>query len=424
MAKIEVLLPQLGEGVIEATITRWLMELNSEIEEDDPIVEIATDKVDSEIPAPVSGTIIEVFFSEGDTPKVGDVIAIIESKGELDSEFEVISKSYEKNEEVPPPKNIVKEEPVAVKTKQTNTIITPFIRHFASQRGINYDELQQLSGTGDSGSITREDVLNYFKTNNSLVSAVLEKNEQKQKHIKERYVPKEGEEVVELEGARKIIADRMLASVHTAPHVTSTVEVDVTEMVQWRESIKRGFIAEHGINITYTPIVMQIVVQALKEFPGVNVSLIDNQIIKKKYINIGIATALENGNLIVPVVKNTDHLNLTKTAIQLVDLTNRARSGGLKPGEASGGTFTITNLGQFNNVMGTPIINQPESAILAVGAIKKRAWVVENQGTQTIGVRDVLTLSLSYDHRIIDGALGGAFLNKIGLLLEKFIPQL
>lgn len=432
MAKIEVLLPQMGEGVIEATLTRWLIDLNSLIEEDEPIVEIATDKVDSEIPSPASGTLIKQFFSEGDIPKVGDVIAIIQTEGE-DDEEEIIDESTmdETNE-----RELEKEDTQApVQTVISGkSLITPFIRHYASQRGIDLEDLQNISGTGEDGAITKQDVLSYFKSEkvvNSLKSPQIKQsveidNQKSQinKEVDPAYVPKEGEEVVEIDRTRKLIADYMVKSVQTAPHVTSTVEVDVTHIVLWREKIKSKFKAKNSANLTYTPIIVEQVVKALKDFPGINVSLEGNMLIKKKYFNIGIATALPNGNLIVPVIRNADHKNLTMLAIEIADQSSRARNGKLKPGETTGGTFTITNLGQFNNVMGTPIINQPESAILAVGAIKKRPWVVEQNGAQTIGIRDILTLSLSYDHRIIDGALGGAFLNRIGQLLEQSIPDL
>ncbi len=433
MAKIEVLLPQMGEGIIEATLTRWLIDINNSVEEDEPLFEIATDKVDSEIPSPATGVLLKQFFSEGEIPKVGDVIAIIQTNSDDISE-EVNEESTNELEQTYKVQIEDSSQPIAQKRPAGKSIITPFIRHYASQRGISLEELKNISGTGENGAITKLDVVGYFKSDkvvNSIQPSSKPITDRKEFNVeqpnelsKQTYIPKEGEEVVEIDRTRKLIAEYMVKSVQTAPHVTSTIEIDITHVVQWREKIKANFKAENAANLTYTAIIVEQVVKALKEFPGINVSLNGSLLIKKKYINIGIATALPNGNLIVPVIRNADRKNLTKLAIEIADQTFRARAGQLKPGDTVGGTFTITNLGQFNNVMGTPIINQPESAILAVGVIKKKPWVVEVGGEQTIGVRDILTLSLSYDHRIIDGALGGAFLNRIGILLEQLSPNL
>lgn len=438
MAKIEVLLPQMGEGVIEATVTRWLIDLNNSVVEDEPLVEIATDKVDSEVPSPASGRLVKQFFAEGEIPKVGDVIAVIHTEGDdEEANVEEVTSGEAisvKNEEY----HVAETEEFVVKIpSDEKSLITPFIRHYAGQRGISYEDLQNVVGTGSNREITKNDVLNFFKSekvvtgihrNQETIIPVAQKpyhqtvkNQEAEQAV---YVPKEGEEVVEIDRTRKLIAEYMVKSVQTAPHVTSTVEIDISHIVQWREEIKVSFKAENNANLTYTPIIVQQVAKALKDFPGINVSLMGSQLIRKKFINIGIATALPNGNLIVPVLRNADHKNLTSLALEIAGQTARARANQLKPGETAGGTFTITNLGQFNNVMGTPIINQPESAILAVGAIKKKPWVVEEKGSQTIGIRDILTLSLSYDHRIIDGALGGAFLNRIGQLLEQLSPSL
>ena len=436
MANIEVLLPQMGEGVIEATVTRWLVEINSEVSEDEPLVEIATDKVDSEVPSPVSGKLIKTFYAEGEIPKVGDILAII-------------STSSKDN----PNNTIAQEEPAAhiekhtVEEKKTSAALnaerisstgpiskviqtenlSPFIRMYARQRGISIDELSLLHGTGKNGGITKDDVIQYFKSGKSLshIKGLNGNNKKTTVPIeKKNYIPAEGEIVTELDKTRKKIAEHMQRSVQTAPHVTSFIDVDATSLVQWREQNKKTFFQKYGVNITYTPIITGIVVLALKEFPDINVSLWENQLIQKKYINIGIATALPDGNLIVPVLKNADKINLSKMATDIHDLAQRARNGKLNPGETQGGTFTITNLGQFGNVTGTPIINQPESAILAVGAIKKKPWVVGINGTLTIGIRDIVTLALSYDHRIIDGALGGAFLSRIGSLMENHLPSI
>ncbi|MBN1116263.1 MAG: 2-oxo acid dehydrogenase subunit E2 [Bacteroidales bacterium] len=426
MANIEVTLPSLGEGVIEATITRWLVEPNSQVEEDTPIAEIATDKVDSEIPSPANGIFIKSFFSEGEIPRVGDVIAIIQTSSELDDQVDETLISSEINEQQTPDKKT----PELTSIQKTNKtvsenelIISTFIRHYAGQRGISFDELKGIQGSGANHEVTKTDVLNYFKTRNPISSA---ENSPMKKLVgfnmpkQTDYIPKEGEEVVELGKTRKLIAEHMLKSVLQAPHVTSFIEVDITSLVQWREQNKHRFKKENGINLTYTPIITELVVRALKEYPQINSSLFGDKLILKKYFNIGIATALPNNDLIVPVVRDADKKSLLKLAIDIADLTNRARENKLKPGETSGGTFTITNLGQVGNVSGTPIINQPESAILAVGTIQKKPWVVNADGQNSIGIRDILTLSLSYDHRIIDGILGGSFLKRIGELLETF----
>ncbi len=431
MANIEVILPQMGEGVIEATITRWLVEPNSYIEEDEPIVEIATDKVDSEIPSPVKGRIIRFFFNEGEIPKVGDVIAIISTgKNGKGDPSEVVSEPVSEAE---PEFNIPEEgaeqvinEVLPEFTNDEQQFISPFIRNYARQRGITYTELLRINGSGGNGEITKEDILNYFMRCKPLKHSNLQNPSHggaRDDKTPPAIVPNEREEIIEIDKTRKLIAEHMVRSVHEAPHVTSIVESDITHLVQWKENNKERFLKENGVKLTYTPIITEIVVRALKEFPRVNVSFFQDKIILKKYINVGIATALPDHNLIVPVVRDADKKNLKKLALDISDLTNRARNNKLKPGETNGGTFTITNLGMVGNITGTPIINQPESAILAVGAIKKRPWAIEVDGEFTIGVRDILTLSLSYDHRVIDGALGGAFLSRIGQILETFTPS-
>ena len=430
MANIEVILPQMGEGIIEATITRWLVNVNETIKEDDPLVEIATDKVDSEIPSPVTGKIIKHFFSEGETPKIGDVIAVI-NNGKVDDSFR------ERNEdEINYPvedslKNINRKPQIGVNATslsnsiklKSNNLVSPFIKFFANSRNISIHELSKMQGSGKNGQITKEDIFNYIKNGRPFRDAFDASTILRSDLIPENnpYIPKDGEEIIEIDRTRAIIAQHMVNSVQSAPHVTSFVEADITDLVTWRESIKKGFIEKHGINFTYTPIFVEVVVRCLKEFPAINSSLINNkQQLLKKHINIGIATALSNGNLVVPVIKDADKYNLEKLSIEIAKKTEKARQGKLNPGDTNGGTFTISNLGQFNTISGTPIINQPQSAILAVGAIKKKPGVVLYQGEYSIGIRDILTLSLSFDHRIIDGALGGAFLSRVGELLEKF----
>ena len=437
MAKIEVTLPQMGEGIIEATITRWLVDLNTQIEEDEPLVEIATDKVDSEIPAPVSGTLVKQFFSEGEIPKIGEVIAILEDGSAEPEDTKADGQDLDQHKEAA---NLVvkSNDPTGARaerrTKRSKVIaseankhISPFIRQFSRARGISLKELAQISGTGTNGLLTKHDVYSYIKDGRPFrleeheVSELPVASKQGKESMGVPYQPADGEEVVEIDRTRSLIAQHMVKSVQTAPHVTSFVEADVTALVQWRESIKNRFKTDHGISFTYTPVLVQAVIKALKEYPDINVSLLPgNKLVRKSYYNIGIATALPDGNLIVPVIKNADRLSATKLALDIAEITSRARIGKLNPGDTNNGTFTITNLGLFGNISGTPIINQPESAILAVGAIKKKPGVVNSDGTLTIGIRDIMTLSLSYDHRIVDGALGGAFLSRIGQLLEEF----
>lgn len=431
MANIEVTLPQMGEGVIEATITRWLVEQDSYIEEDEPIVEIATDKVDSEIPSPVKGKIVRFFFNEGETPKVGDVIAIINTrKNGTEKNVHEVPVSFESKEigslKDADVSDLLSGELILSAKTNEDGYISPFIRNYAKQRGISYNELIEISGSGTNGEIRKDDVLNYFKSRKMLINNKKQNSTEykpNKNSISPEYKLKEGEEFIEIDKTRRLIAEHMVRSVHEAPHVTSIIESDITHIVQWRERIKDYFLTTNGVKLTYTPIITEVVVKALKEFPGINVSFIQDKIVLKKYINIGIATALPDHNLIVPVVRNADKKNLVKLAIEIADLTSRARHNDLKPGETNEGTFTITNLGMVGNITGTPIINQPESAILAVGAIKKRPWAVEIDGEYTVGIRDILTLSLSYDHRVIDGALGGAFLSRIGQLLESYSPD-
>ena len=425
MAKVEVILPQMGEGIIEATITRWLVEVNSDVDEDEPLVEIATDKVDSEIPSPVSGKLIKCFYSESEIPKVGDVIAIIDDgTPEVEVETVLIEKPSEPIHVQVKPEDKPREEVVFEPIDPDAHNLNLFIRQFAGLRGVTVDELLRIQHDQQPREISKEDVLQYIKEGRYYRNAQ-KKNEVKKVAVDDSkdYIPKEGETVVNIDRTRALIAEHMVRSLQTAPHVTSFVEADITGLVAWRDKIKESFKTHHGFSFTYTPILVNAVIKALKKHPQLNVSLLpNNQLVLKKYLNIGVATALPDGNLIVPVVKDADFKSITNLATEIFDLTSRARKNQLKPGETAEGTFTITNLGQTGNISGTPIINQPESAILAVGAIKKKPGVVNNNGDMAIGIRDIMTLSLSYDHRIIDGSLGGAFLTSVAEELENFEP--
>ncbi len=446
MAKIEVYLPAMGEGVIEATITKLLKKEGDPIEEDESILEVATDKVDSEIPSPADGIIAKMMFKEGDIPQVGDVIAIITTEGESIEQSDI----DHAQEETPEIKTFAVSEPeLPTADKSPNSygsytpegrFMSPLVRNIAFTEGIDPAELDKVPGSGKDGRLTKEDVLNYLaERGNKNVGVRVEKKAndpvpQSQSLVKaapslpatppapvsKPIVPGAGDHVVEMDRMRKLIAEHMVHSVHTSPHVTSFVEIDVTPLVEWRNRIKDDFQKREGEKITFTPIFVEAAAKALRDFPMINVSVDGTNIIVKKRINIGMATALPSGNLIVPVIKDADQLNLVGLAKSVNDLANRARINKLVPDEISGGTFTITNFGSFDNITGTPIINQPEVAILGVGAIKKKPAVVETPQGDMIGIRHIMVLSLSYDHRVVDGALGGQFLKRVGDYLENW----
>lgn len=439
MAKFEVILPAMGEGIIEATITKWLTGEGTEIEVDMPLVEVATDKVDSEIPSPVSGVLSKVFYHEGEIPKVGEVIAVIETNGEREiiHEEEEVSETKiqtepvkvavsEKDVEVPQKKQEV-HQPYSVPELKAGKFISPFIRNLARERNITIQELSRIQGTGLGGRITKDDLNHYiikgrmFREDTTVPAEQFRRENLNGGISKENNLQlKENEELIEMSRLRKLIANHMVQSRRISPHVTSFVEIDMTSLVQWRNKVKENFFSKYKVKLTYTPIFVEAVVKAIKDFPLINVSVKDEYVILKKYINIGVATALPSGDLIVPVIKDADKENLAGLAIRMNDLAGRARINKLEPSEVVGGTFTITNMGHYDNVTGTPIINQPEVAILAVGAILRKPAVVKSGQEESIGVRDILMLSLTYDHRVVDGSLGGNFLRRIAQYLEDF----
>lgn len=439
MGKIEIILPAMGEGIIEATITRWFVREGEFVNVDEPLLEVATDKVDSEIPSPYTGTISQIIYHEGEIPKIGEVLAVIESDNASDSTAAISEPFKEDNSSPAKPAKSISKPRISVKStvnidKTTNNqnelILTPYVRFMARDRGISIEELKQIEGSGGDSRITRDDLNNYILAgrplqNNGIVPSNNNSGKEKNQTINEEveYVAAEGEEIVEMDRTRKLIADHMVRSKRISPHVTSMVEIDVTGLVVWREKHKAAFLEKHGIKLTYTPVIVEAAVHALKKYPGMNISVSRNHIIQKKYISIGVATALPDGNLIVPVIREADKRSFPNIALDLADLASRARIGKLSPNEARGGTFTITNMGQYDNISGTPIINQPEVAILAVGAIKKKPWVVNLNSELTIGIRDIMVLSLTYDHRVVDGALGGSFVREIGHYLETIIPE-
>ncbi|MDY0103540.1 MAG: dihydrolipoamide acetyltransferase family protein [Lentimicrobium sp.] len=444
MAKFEVIMPKLGESIIEATITKWLKNPGDTIEEDDPIVEIATDKVDSEIPSPVEGKLVKVLFNEGDVVPVGKVIALIETEPgqETADTEEPQENSKAENSTNEPHKNIQDEDVKEANAENHEAVesnsdrfYSPLVKNIAKTEGIGQTELDKVAGSGKDGRVTKEDLMAYLKTRDKSGTPASEKVASapaQEKAASPQSAPKPaapqvsagtGDEIVEMDRMRKLIADHMVMSVQVSPHVTSYIEVDVTNIVKWRDRIKNDFQKREKEKITFTPIFVEAAAQVLKEYPGVNASVDGYKVILRKNINIGMAAALPNGNLIVPVIKNADQKNLTGLAKDVNSLANKARSNKLEPDDISGGTFTITNLGTFGSITGSPIINQPQVAILGIGVIKKKPVVLETAEGDVIAIRHMMILSLSYDHRTVDGALGGMYLQRMQQLLESFDPN-
>lgn len=435
MSQINVIMPKMGESVMEATITKWLKKEGDRIEEDEALLEIATDKVDTEVPSPSSGIVIKHFFKEGDVVKIDSIIAHIASENGA-SEIVSAKKTEPQLQKKEEPKTIkqtsvsetvTQEEHTAVSFENAKRFYSPLVKNIAKQENISLTELEALTGSGKDGRVTKTDMLS-FLTNKTVKETKQTQPSPKQEIKAETQIPTviskssiSGEvEIIEMDRMGKLIAEHMIMSKHTSPHVTSFVEADVTNLVLWRERVKNQFEKREGEKITFTPIFIEAAIKAIKDFPRINVSVDGTKIILKKFINIGMATALPSGNLIVPVIKNADQLNLLGLSKKVNDLANRARKNQLKPDEIQDGTFTITNVGSFGNVMGTPIINQPQVAILAVGAIRKKPAVIETPQGDTIGIRHMMFLSLSYDHRVVNGALGGSFVRKVADYLEAF----
>jgi 2-oxoglutarate dehydrogenase E2 component (dihydrolipoamide succinyltransferase) len=441
MALYELVLPKMGESVAEATIIKWVKQPGDLIEIDESVLEIATDKVDSEVPSPVAGKLVKVLYKEDDVVQVGAVIAVIET--DADAKIEISSPEPEavKVEETiaveAPLENLnipeVKDEIIQEKTKPvdfstSDRFYSPLVKSMAAEEGISLSELNSIKGTGSEGRVTKQDILDYIKLNKTQTTqaAPVQKSvsEPAQAIISKPIAPvtsvSGGDEIIEMDRMRKLIADHMVMSKQTSAHVTSFVEADVTNMVKWRERVKSSFEKREGEKITFTPIFIEAVAKAIKDLPMINISVNGTQIIKKRDINIGMAAALPSGNLIVPVIKNADQLNLLGITKSVNDLASRARQSKLKPDETQGGTFTLTNVGTFGNVMGTPIINQPQVAVLAVGAIKKKPAVIETEYGDVIAIRHMMFLSLSYDHRVVDGSLGGSFVRRVADYLEAW----
>ena len=443
MALYELVLPKMGESVAEATIIKWVKQAGDMIEIDESVLEIATDKVDSEVPSPVAGKLIKLLYKEEDVVQVGAVIAVIETQIDAEAQVEIsiqepvqimveeiipVKISIE-NINIPELKDEIKLDITkSVDFSTTDRFYSPLVKSMAAEEGISLSELNSINGTGSEGRVTKQDVLDYIKINKTQENDTL----QVQKSSSESAEAIEsmpsapvtsvsgGDEIIEMDRMRRLIADHMLMSKQTSAHVTSFVEADVTNMVKWRERVKRDFEKREGEKITFTPIFIEAVAKAIKDLPMINISVNGTHIIKKQDINIGMAASLPSGNLIVPVIKNADQLNLLGIIKSVNDLATRARQSKLKPDETQGGTFTMTNLGTFGNIMGTPIINQPQVAILAIGIIKKKPAVIETEYGDVIAIRHMMFLSLSYDHRVVDGSLGGSFVRKVADYLEAW----
>ncbi len=442
MAQVELIMPKMGESIMEATILRWVKNVGDSIEVDEPILEIATDKVDTEVPSPVSGVLAQVLFKENDVVPVGKVIAILSTEGEATeplpspSVAEATSGNGTVGRGAAPAA-----EPAAAQAAPQQAMsglqsggaatrfYSPLVRNIAQKEQISVQELEGVSGSGMQGRVTKKDILAYVEQRRTATPRPAAQPSAPAAPASpviadQPAVSLSGNvEIIEMDRMRKLIADHMVMSKQTSPHVTSFVEVDVTELVNWRERVKKEYEVRYGEKITFTPIFIEAVCRALRDFPMVNISVDGTKLIVKKDINIGMAAALPSGNLIVPVIKNADMLSLPGLTKAVNDLAARARANQLKPEEIQGGTFTLTNVGTFGNVMGTPIINQPQAAILATGAIRKKPAVVETPYGDLIAVRQMMFLSLSYDHRVVDGALGGSFLRRIGDYLEQFDPK-
>src|ERR1017187_4170673 len=436
MAIVEMIMPKMGESVAEATILKWLKNVGDKVEADESILEIATDKVDSDVPAPSSGILTKRLFEEGQVGQVGSIIALIETDVKAGTsssngtpvpqqakqavvETAAVENKVEKIAEAIP--YIPSSAPIP--SHSGNRFYSPLIKNIAKQENVSLEELERINGSGNEGRVTKNDLLNYLsnRTKQPAVATPVISEKPITAPVSAPTISISGEyEIIEMDRMRKLIAEHMVMSKRVSPHVTSYVEVDVTNMVNWREKNKASFEKREGEKITFTPIFIEAIAKALKDFPMVNVSVDGTKIIVKKDINIGMATALPTGNLIVPVIKKADTLNLLGLTKAVNSLANRARNNKLSPDDIQGGTFTVTNVGTFGNTMGTPIINQPQVAIMATGAIKKKPAVIETPQGDLIGIRQMMFLSLSYDHRVVDGALGGSFLRRVADYLEQF----
>ena len=433
MSMVDLIMPKLGESIMEATILKWHKKPGDKVEMDETVLDIATDKVDSEVPSTAEGTIAEILYNENDVVPIGKVIARINTNGNTsESTQQSSSREHEEAE-------VMEEVPYQPEEKRSINNATsgirfysPLVLNIASSEGISMSELENIQGTGQDGRVSKKDIMAYLE-NRKNAPKQSQPAQQNQPALpvhevpattpKQEYIPtvySGNVEIIEMDRMRKMIAKHMIDSQNISAHVTSFTECDVTNLVLWREKVKKDFEKREGEKITFTPLFLEAIVKCIKKYPLINSSVDGDKIVIKKDINIGMATAMPNGNLIVPVIKNADQLNLTGLTKQVNGLANAARNNKLKPDDTANGTFTLTNVGTFGSIMGTPIINQPQVAILAVGAIKKRPVVIETEQGDSIAIRHMMYLSLSYDHRIIDGAFGSTFLNAVGKELENF----
>jgi len=433
MAQVELIMPKMGESVNEATIIKWLKNEGDKIALDEPVLEIATDKVDSEIPSPFEGFLAKKLFNDGDVVQVGKAVALISTEAPAAgttsttttppaAEKTVVAETVAATQ--------VKNEAPAIKNGDTSRFYSPLVKSIAKQEGISVAELESISGSGAHGRVTKNDILDYIPNKGKSVAAPASNTTpfaQQQESAPAVAQLKRpalslmgGDEIIEMDRMRKIIAENMVMSKQVSPHVTSYVEADVTNMVMWREKFKKSFEKREGEKLTFTPLIIECIVKAIKDFPMINISVDGTKIIIRKNINIGMAAALPSGNLIVPVIKNADRLNLLGITKSVNDLANRARMNKLSPDEIQGGTYTLTNVGTFGNVMGTPIIPQPQVAIMAAGAIRKKPAVIETSSGDAIAIRHMMFLSHAYDHRVVDGALGGQFVRRVADYLEQW----
>ncbi|MBA6155275.1 2-oxo acid dehydrogenase subunit E2 [Tenacibaculum sp. S7007] len=428
MARYELKLPKMGESVAEATITSWVKEIGETIDIDDTVVEVATDKVDSEVPSEVEGKLVEVLFEKDAVVQVGETIAIIETEGGDDAGTGSAPKQEEPKEVAEIEKTVaVAKETVSaqVDTSSSDRFYSPLVKSIAQTEGIQVTELDTIQGTGKDGRVTKSDILSYLENRGNQPKAapapVAVKVEAPKAKVQSAPVTMSGEDqIIEMSRMGKLISKHMVDSIQTSAHVQSFIEIDVTNIVKWRNKVKEAYLKREGEKLTFTPIFMQAVAQTIKKHPMINIAVDGDKIIKRGNVNLGMAAALPDGNLIVPVIKNADQLNLMGMTKQVNDLANRARANKLKPDEIQGGTYTVTNVGGFGSIMGTPIINQPQVAILALGAIRKMPSVIETPEGDFIGIRQKMFVSHSYDHRVVNGALGGMFIKTLKEILESW----
>ena len=446
MALVDLVMPKLGESIMEATVLKWHKKPGDTVQMDETVLEIATDKVDSEVPSTAAGVIEEILFNVNDVVPIGTTIARIRTGAAepVTSPSPVVPAPVQETAQVPMQEAVVVEtvpthsnQKPATGNGSSNRFYSPLVLNIAASEGVSMTELENIPGTGNEGRVTKKDILQYVSgrksgsqkpelrnTVSEMVIPVSKVEGERQAASNQQLTTYTGNvEIIEMDRMRKLIADHMVRSKQTSPHVTSFTEADVTNLVMWRDRVKKEFEKREGTKITFTPLFIEAIVRCIKKFPLINCSLDGNNIIVKKDINIGMATALPSGNLIVPVIKNADQLNMVGLAKQVNNLADAARSGKLKADDTQGGTFTLTNVGTFGSLMGTPIINQPQVAIMAVGAIKKRPVVIETPAGDSIAIRHMMYLSMSYDHRIVDGSLGATFLTAVAKELENFNPE-